>query len=131
MTDKYILVVDDQKMMRRLAGDILRSRGFRVLLAESGQRCLELHKQYGPGIGCVLLDINMPSMNGYETFAALRATDPTLSIIFCTSYDKNKRELRAVLSSKNVSYLRKPYAIDELLMEIRLMLAEPVSAAVI
>ena len=122
MNEKYVLVVDDQLMLRRLAGEVLKARKFQVLMAESGQRCLDLHKQYGSEIGCVLLDVNMPEMDGYETFYALRASAPRLGIIFCTSYSKTQEKMTTVLRNHNVSYLRKPYNVNQLVQEICLMM---------
>ncbi|MEM7112627.1 MAG: response regulator [Chloroflexota bacterium] len=120
--EQYVLIVDDQILMRRLAGEVLKSQGFQVLLADSGQECLNLHKQHGKQIGCVLLDINMPDMDGYETFDALRATDPDIGVIFCTSYDVARERISNVLLNDQVSFLRKPYTMKGLVQQISIMM---------
>lgn len=124
LDNKFVLVVDDQILMRRLAGEVLKSQGFQVLLADSGQQCLDLHQQYGEQIGCVLLDINMPDMDGYETFYALRAENPDIGIIFCTSYDVARERIGNVLMNKHVSFLRKPYTMKGLVHQINSMMDE-------
>ena len=121
--EQYVLIVDDQILMRRLAGEVLKSQGFQVLLADSGQQCLDLHEQHGKQIGCVLLDINMPEMDGYETFDALRASDPNIGVIFCTSYEVARERISNVLLNDQVSFLRKPYTMKGLVQQISIMMA--------
>ena len=123
VNEQYVLIVDDQILMRRLAGEVLKSQGFQVLLADSGRQCLTLHEQHGKQIGCVLLDINMPEMDGYETFDALRAADPDIGVIFCTSYDVARERISNVLLNDQVSFLRKPYTMKGLVQQISIMMA--------
>jgi two-component system chemotaxis response regulator CheY len=79
------LVVDDSRVVRKVARRILESRGFAVDEAENGAKALAACRLRRPG--CVLLDWNMPVMNGIEFLKALRSEfgpdDPP--VLFCTT----------------------------------------------
>jgi two-component system chemotaxis response regulator CheY len=82
---RVCLVVDDSRVVRKVARRILESRGFAVEEAEDGSKALEACRRKLPG--CVLLDWNMPVMNGIEFLKALRSQfgpdDPP--VLFCTT----------------------------------------------
>ncbi len=82
---RVCLVVDDSRLVRKVARRILESRGFAVEEAEDGKVALESCQRHLPG--CVLLDWNMPVMNGIEFLKALRSQfgpdEPP--VLFCTT----------------------------------------------
>ena len=64
---KRIMVVDDDKITLKMCKFILEKQDHEVVTAESGKRCLEfLREPSNPRIDCILLDIEMPQMNGFE-----------------------------------------------------------------
>lgn len=69
-----ILVVDDDEKSRRLACDVLNHHGFHAVPAVSGEEAVALARPAAPAL--VLLDIQMPGMNGYETIVKLRELHP-------------------------------------------------------
>ena len=73
-----VLVVDDEFLLRSMMKDALEEAGYTVALAENGQSALARAKAESPD--CILLDIMMPGLDGYETCAALKA-DPELAAI--------------------------------------------------
>jgi two-component system, chemotaxis family, chemotaxis protein CheY len=79
------LVVDDSRVVRKVARRILEGHGFAVREAEDGQKALEACREALPD--CVLLDWNMPVMNGIEFLKALRAKygPDRPSVVFCTT----------------------------------------------
>ncbi len=82
---RVCLVVDDSRLVRKVARRILESKGFAVEEAEDGKVALESCQRRLPG--CVLLDWNMPVMNGIEFLKALRSQfgpdEPP--VLFCTT----------------------------------------------
>jgi two-component system sensor histidine kinase/response regulator len=80
-----ILVVDDNAQNRALAQATLEDEGYRVLLASNGEAGVHLVETESPE--CVLLDVNMPGMNGLATCERIRAlpSGPTTSIVFLTA----------------------------------------------
>ena len=84
-----ILIVDDELQIRTIARDILEGSGFRVVEAENGQEALNMVRKEHPDI--VLLDINMPVLDGFETCRQLRkiSSCKDLPVIMMTRLDDN------------------------------------------
>jgi CheY-like chemotaxis protein len=117
-----ILVVDDEPLLRAMLEDVLKAAGHVVSVAASGQAALAQAKAEPPD--CILLDVMMPDMDGYQTCAALKA-DPTLApipvlIISATT------DLRVVDHAEKVGaagVLPKPVPMEQLQHAIALALA--------
>ena len=117
-----ILVVDDSITVRKAAARVLGRAGYRVVAARDGLEALELIQVDLPDL--LLVDIEMPRMNGFELLKALRAGERTSAIpaIMITSRTGEKhRRLAFELGAS--AYLGKPYDEAELLAEIGLRLA--------
>ncbi|MCI8361006.1 MAG: response regulator [Clostridiales bacterium] len=111
---KRILVVDDDSMNLVRTRMIL-EKTYDVLLTESGAQALELLKR--EQIDLVLLDIEMPEMNGIETFEQMRACSIEVPVVFLTASGEREDVLDAIkLGAKN--YLKKPFNPQELLKRV-------------
>ena len=64
--------------------------GFTLLTARDGIEALEVFRQHREDICCVITDLTMPRMDGWETLAALRQLQPTLPVILASGYDKGQ-----------------------------------------
>ena len=118
MDNNRILCVDDDIGMLNTIEDILISAGYSVSLAKSGRQALELLKK-GISYQLVLLDVDMPEMDGYETFKAIRELDPgkEIPIIFLTG--KSDREsVMKVMQLKPQGYLLKNMNKTEILKAV-------------
>jgi len=82
MTCKSILVVDDNSSIRAMLDMALTHHGFDVLLASSGEEAISLYRQHRSAISLVLLDVQMPVLDGPSTLAALQACDPRVRCCF-------------------------------------------------
>jgi CheY-like chemotaxis protein len=83
-----ILLVDDEEMVREMAKTMLTRLGFTVLEAKDGVEAVEMFRQHQDEIRCVLTDLTMPHMNGWETLTALRKLAPDIPVILASGYDK-------------------------------------------
>lgn len=83
-----ILVVDDDPILRQLAGMILEESGYSVLFAEDGHEAVEIFRQNAPKISAVLLDITMPVMGGHEAFRLIREIRPGVPVIMSSGYSE-------------------------------------------
>ena len=83
-----ILLVEDEEMVREVAAAMLKRLGYSVLEAKDGVEALEVFRQHQSEIRCVLSDLTMPRMNGWETLTALRKLAPDIPVILASGYDK-------------------------------------------
>lgn len=113
----YILVVDDSPSVRRVVSQTLKNAGWEVLTARDGAEALEVVAQRIP-VG-ILLDIEMPRMDGYELMAALRSQPmyQQIPLIVLTSRAATKHQQRALQLGAD-AYVVKPYQDDQLLTTI-------------
>ena len=81
---KTILVVDDDKNLRRLYKAELEGEGYRIILAENGSEAAQLTANESPDL--IIMDIKMPEMDGLETMAHLLRRNQSLPIILNTAY---------------------------------------------
>ena len=85
-----VLVVEDEEIVRKLCQAALRHLGFTVLLAQDGAEAVEVLRQHQDEVRCVLCDLTMPGMNGWETMAALHKLAPNLPVILASGYDRSQ-----------------------------------------
>ena len=116
-----ILVIDDEKMIREMARDMLNILGFNVLLAASGIEGLDLYKNYKNDISLVVLDLLMPEMSGKTCFENLKKFDPGVKVIIASGMGEleKKRELEQM---GIIAYLEKPYRLEHMTEKIKLAL---------
>jgi two-component system cell cycle response regulator DivK len=115
---KRILVVEDQEDNRQIIRDLLSATDYEVMEAESGEQGLESVAKQRPNL--ILMDIQLPGMDGYEATRRIKA-DPALRsipIIAVTSYALNGEEQKARAAGCD-AYVPKPYSPRQLLAKIR------------
>ena len=108
-----VLVVEDEEALLKLAGHYLRSLGFTVLLAPDGVVALDLFRQHPADIRCVISDVVMPRMDGWQTLEALRQLAPNLPVILASGYDE-ATVMGGHHAEKPQGFLSKPYTRDRL-----------------
>jgi PAS domain S-box-containing protein len=108
-----VLVVDDEPVIRRTVALALKRFGFTVLEAEDGVAAVALFGQCPAQIRCVLCDLTMPRMNGWETLAALRKLRPGIPVILSSGYSE-AQALAGQHPERPQAFLRKPYEIKAL-----------------
>lgn len=106
MSDKKVLIVDDEKDIRNIIRYNLEKQGFKCISATDGEGALEkLNKN--PDL--IILDIMMPEKDGYEVCKIIRAKGNTVPIIFLTAMDREFDEIKG-LECGGDDYLRKPFS---------------------
>ena len=117
-----VLLVDNKPMVRKVGEGALMSLGFAVLLAKDGVEAVEIFRQHRDEVRCVLCDLTMPRMNGWETLVALRKLAPGLPVILASGYDK-AHVIVGDHPELPQAFLSKPYRLHELRDAIRRALA--------
>ncbi len=120
--------MEDNELNREIASTILIENGFRVDVAENGAIAVEKVKSSEAGFyNIILMDIQMPVMNGYEATRNIRAlNDPALSNIpiIAVSANAYEEDKSASLSAGMNGHIAKPIDMNELFQTIHLILKE-------
>jgi CheY-like chemotaxis protein len=125
-----VLVVEDQEQLRRMAGYVLRSYGYRVLEAANPWEALLYAERYASLIHLLLTDIVMPGMAGPELAIRIKPLRPSMEVIFMSGYPGRitaDREIPGLAAS----YLPKPFSPEELATKVREVLGAPRSAGTV
>jgi signal transduction histidine kinase/CheY-like chemotaxis protein len=112
------LLVDDEEPIRKIGSLMLKHLGYTVLTAKDGVEAVEVFRQHEQEIRCVLCDLTMPRMDGWETLTALRQIAPGLPVIMATGYGADKLLAKDSAQMPNAT-LTKPYLLDELCEAVR------------
>jgi CheY-like chemotaxis protein len=121
MHGRKVLLVDDEEMVLEVGKAILQRMGNEVITAASGEEALDQFGQHRKSIGCVVLDLTMPGMDGKATFKRLRELSPELPIIIASglAVDQIIGQFGDMPPS---SVIQKPYQISDLSTKIHRML---------
>lgn len=117
----YILIVDDQPELAQMMADLLDDAGYQARSAGNGREALADIQQEQPDL--VLLDVNMPELDGFEVAAMLKSDPATAAIpIIMVSAQEGRASRLIGLESGAEDYLAKPVDPAELLAKIRNLL---------
>jgi two-component system response regulator RegX3 len=114
-----ILIVDDDEAVRTGLSGVLISEGYEVSAASNGKEAVESFR--GEDIDLILVDINMPVLNGWGAIGQLRTIKPKVPIILITA----RPDQRTVARAAGVDLMEKPLDIPILLERIRALLDNP------
>jgi FixJ family two-component response regulator len=111
-----ISVVDDDESIRRTTTFLIESFGFRAAAFESAETFLKSGQLHDTS--CLILDVQMPGMNGLELQSELAAAGYDIPVIVITAYD-NKVSRKQAMQAGAAAFLGKPFSDEELLQTIR------------
>lgn len=114
-----LLIVEDDKNLKRLMEVFLKQNGFEVFLAENGEKAFEIFDK--SHIDLVLCDIMMPKVNGYDLVKELRRFNYDLPIIMVTAKENFEDKKKGFLVGVD-DYMVKPIDLDELLLRVNALL---------
>lgn len=114
-----ILAVDDSRMMLRLIRGAIETIGFKPLEANNGRQALEILAAHPGEVALVLLDWNMPEMNGIETLRALKSRPEFAKIpVMMVTTESEKQAVVDAIRAGAAHYLTKPFAQQDLVLRI-------------
>ena len=110
-----VLVVDDEAMLADLLSQALRHEGWETATAKDGLDALAKATSFHPDV--VILDVQMPRMDGLETLERLRARDPELPVLFLTARDAVADRVQGLRAGAD-DYVTKPFSPSELVARV-------------
>ena len=111
-----LLLVEDERMLAEILSDTLSDRGFEVQLAADGEEALA--RLYESSFDVVVTDVMMPRMDGFTLVKRLRSEGYRMPVLFLTARSATEDVVSGFESGGN-DFLRKPFAIDELIVRVR------------
>ena len=118
MAGERILVVEDNEKNMKLFRDVLQAKGYEIVEATTGERAVELATEHGPAL--VLMDIQLPDIDGVEALGRLRADERTASIpVLALTAQAMEGDRERFLAAGFDGYVSKPVNIVELVGTVR------------
>ena len=122
-----IMLVDDSRTIRNIQKNVLKQIGHTdVMEADDGVRALALFQEQPPDL--MLVDWNMPNMDGITLIRKIREQNTTVPIIMCTTEAEKSRVLEAIKAGVN-NYIVKPFTVESLGEKISQTMAKRAGAA--
>ena len=113
-----ILLVEDEASVRKITALLLKSLGYRLQEASSGEEALRLTQGSQEKIDLVMTDVLMPGMSGRELADALRARDAGLKVLFQSGHTGDALVRHGIVQTE-AAFLQKPYTLDALSKKLR------------
>ncbi len=117
--ERTLLVVEDEDSIRELVSTALRFKGFAVTSAASGRDAL-VEARNAP-FDLLVLDVNLPDLDGFEICRKLRADGNSVPVVYLTARD-DPADLRAGFTGGGDDYITKPFSLEELVLRIEAVL---------
>lgn len=114
-----ILTVDDSRMIRMIIINTIKSMGFEALEAPNADHALEILESSSDTVNLILLDWNMPGMNGFELLKIIKSTDKYkhIPVMMVTTEGERKNVIKAIQTGAE-NYLTKPFTPEDLSSKI-------------
>jgi DNA-binding response OmpR family regulator len=116
--NETVLLVEDEELVRQLAGRVLRTAGYRVLIAGDGQAALALAEQTPETIDLLLTDVVLPQLSGRQLAERLLLLRPQLRVLFMSGYTDEAIAHHGVLIP-GTRFIGKPFSIAGLTCKVR------------
>ena len=122
MANELILIIEDNEKNRKLARDVLQVKGFRTIESETAEEGLELARDQSPAL--ILMDIQLPGMDGITAMKRLKAESKTQNIpIIAITASTMTNNRTAMLAEGFDGYQTKPISLKDFLSEVQRVLA--------
>ncbi len=119
--DESILLVEDDDSIRDLLRRVLEEKGYRVITCSDGQEALAISQRHDGPIDLLLTDVIMPGLSGPRVARILREKYPSVHVVFMSGYSDDELA-RYDAPEGHLKFFQKPFCMDSLLREIRMLL---------
>ena len=119
---RAILLVDDEELILEVGTKMLQYLGYDVLGVGDGQHALDIFKKNKNNLDLVILDMNMPGMDGAIVYDKLKKIQADVKILIASGYFENNR-IRKILENSFTGFIQKPFSVDVLSEKLAEILA--------
>ncbi|MEN8231273.1 MAG: response regulator, partial [Thermodesulfobacteriota bacterium] len=118
-----ILIVDDEELVASMLAEHLQNHGCHTFHAGNGEEALDILQLHKDEIDVVILDLNMPVMDGKTAFGKMIELKPDIKVLVASAYNMNNSADDILTKGAN-GFIQKPYRIDNIILKIRQVLAK-------
>lgn len=115
---EIILLVEDSKLLARVARDFLVNEGYTVLMASSSQEAIDIASNFQAPIHLLLTDVVMPDMGGGQLAEVLLTKWPEMKVLYMSGYTNGILSEQAI-RAENVAFIEKPFSQEALSRKVR------------
>jgi CheY-like chemotaxis protein len=108
-----VLIVDDEEICLTIVSEMVKKFGLPTLTARDGLEAVEIFQQHRHEIGCILMDLQMPRMDGIECCRQIRKLDGKVQVVIVSGY-LNDTYYELLLPLNPAGYLKKPVSFSDL-----------------
>ena len=112
------LVIDDEQALREIICEVLKHMQIETVSVSSGQKAIDFFLSNGEKVDLIFLDVNMPGMDGLETYEQIRRHVPEHPIVFMSGYDA-REEVEALKPQAPYIFLKKPFSMSQLMQTVK------------
>lgn len=119
-----VLLVEDEDPVRLFAARALRSKGYTVIEAHSGEAALELLEREAPALDLMVTDVVMPGVDGPTLVKTVREALPNLPVVCISGYSEDALRQR-IADTKGMAFLPKPFSLKQLAQAVKQAMTQP------
>lgn len=116
-----ILLIDDEKIVTSVSSKLLKRLGYRVIVAEDGNRAESIYRERHREIDMVILDMIMPHLSGFETYNRLKKINPRIKVLLCSGFSK-EGQAGEIVAQDGQDFVQKPFDLVQLSHKLAAML---------
>lgn len=113
----WILVADDELVVRDLLQRFLELEGYKVMCATDGIEAVELFRRHAGAFQAMIVDVLMPRMDGCAAFHEIRRIDPAIPVLVMTGFTAGERAAE-ILGKPETSFIAKPFVLGDVLAKL-------------
>jgi CheY-like chemotaxis protein len=122
MSNRVVMIVDDEEINREMIGSVLESAGYTVLKLSDAKTAIEKSLEYKDKISVILMDLIMPQQDGYVAITTIKSQRMTRLIpIMALTASSNKESVIKAVNAGADDYLTKPFDPDDLKNRVHLL----------
>jgi CheY-like chemotaxis protein len=115
-----VLLIDDEAVVREVGSEMLESMGISCIVADDGEKGIQIYKEKKDEVALVILDIEMPGISGDKVYDMLKEINPELKILLTSGYARSYLEAKYFKRKLGgMVFMPKPFQLDQLTHKLK------------